>query len=286
VSQRAPARETYLERVISGKSPRLLRILPGFVLRYLKRIIHQDRINATLGRLQGTQGLEFIDEVLKDFGVRIMVEGLANIPPTGRGLIVANHPLGGLDGLALMKVVGSVRKDIVFPVNDLLMHIPNLRGLFIPINKHGSNASNVKVFDDTFASDKLVLYFPAGLCSRKQHGRILDLEWKKGIVTRARRYERDVIPVHISGRNSNFFYNLANFRTAVGLRTNVEMLYLVDEMVKQKDQEVRITFGRPIPYDIFDRSRKDADWAGRLKAHTYRLEREPGALFDPNLPNP
>jgi putative hemolysin len=274
-----------LERVIGGKSPRLLRIIPGFILRYLKRVIHQDRINDNLNRLKGVQGLEFIDEVLKEFGVKIVVEGLENVPRTGRGLIIANHPLGGLDGLALMKVVGSVRTDIVFPVNDLLMHIPNLRGLFIPVNKHGSNAANVKVFDDTFASDKLVLYFPAGLCSRKQGGRILDLEWKKGIVTRARRYHRDITPVHISGRNSNFFYNLANVRTTLGLKVNIEMLYLVDEMVKQKDKEITITFGRPIPASVFDRSRKDGEWAELLKAHTYCLETDKNAEFIPNPHN-
>lgn len=274
-----------LERVIGGKSPRLLRLIPGFILRYLKRVIHQDRINDNLQKLRDYQGLEFIDEVLREFGVKIVVEGLSNVPREGRGLVIANHPLGGLDGMALMQVVGSVRKDIVFPVNDLLMHIPNVRGLFIPINKHGSNAANVKVFDETFASDKLVLYFPAGLCSRKQKGRILDLEWKKGIVTRARRYHRDIIPVHISGRNSNFFYNLANFRTTVGLKTNIEMLYLVDEMVKQKDKEIRITFGKPIPYAVFGRSHKDSEWADLLRDHTYRLENDKDAVFNPNPPN-
>ncbi|MBE0641689.1 MAG: 1-acyl-sn-glycerol-3-phosphate acyltransferase, partial [Bacteroidales bacterium] len=248
-------------------------------------VIHQDRINDNLQKLRDYQGLEFIDEVLREFGVKIVVEGLSNVPREGRGLIIANHPLGGLDGMALMQVVGSVRKDIVFPVNDLLMHIPNVRGLFIPINKHGSNAANVKVFDETFASDKLVLYFPAGLCSRKQKGRILDLEWKKGIVTRARRYHRDIIPVHISGRNSNFFYNLANFRTTVGLKTNIEMLYLVDEMVKQKDKEIRITFGKPIPYNVFGRSSKDSEWADLLRDHTYRLENDKDAVFNPNPPN-
>jgi len=272
-----------LEQVIAGKSPRLAKLMPGFVLRYLKRVVHQDRLNSALARMQGLEGLRFIDEVLREFGVRVVVIGKEIIPSKGRELIVANHPLGGLDGMALMQVVGSVRTDIVIPVNDLLMNIPNLKELFIPINKHGSNASNVKIFDDTFASDKLLLYFPAGLCSRKHKGKIKDLDWKKGIVTRARRYKRDIIPVHISGRNSNFFYNLANIRTGIGLKANIEMLYLVDEMVKQKDQEIRITFGKPIPFTTFDRSRKDNEWAALLREHTYRLESDKDAVF--MLPN-
>lgn len=260
-----------LKKVIASKDPRLLKVIPPFIISYLKRVIHEDQVNEVLNRLEGVEGLDFINEVLKEFGAKITVEGKERIPEEGRAIIVANHPLGGLDGLALMSVVGSVRKDIIFPVNDLLMNVPNIKDLFIPINKHGSNAANVKIFDETFASDKLILYFPAGLCSRKQKGKILDLEWKKGIISRARRYERDVVPVHISGRNSNFFYNLANFRTSVGIGTNIEMLYLVDEMVKQKDQEIRITFGKPIPYQVFTRKKRDSEWAELLKTHTYRL---------------
>jgi len=271
-----------LEEVIASKSPRLPKLIPGFIIRYLKRVIHQDKVNDTLNRLEGLQGLAFVDAVLGEFGARIIVTGSERIP-AGRAIITANHPLGGLDGLALMSVVGKVRKDIVFPVNDLLMNLPNVRGLFIPINKHGSNAANVGIFDDTFASDKLVLYFPAGLCSRKKGGRIMDLDWKKGIITRARRYQRDIVPVHISGRNSNFFYNLANARTALGIGTNIEMLYLVDEMVKQKDQEIRITFGKPVPYTSFDRTFRDTDWAEKLRQHTYLLEHDPDLAFDPAI---
>lgn len=261
-----------LNTVIASKNKRLLKIIPGFLISYLKGVIHQDEINDVLSRLKDINGLPFAEAVLAEFGLKVTLIGSENIPKEGRALLVANHPLGGLDGLALMCTVGRVRSDIVFPANDLLMNVPNLNELFIPVNKHGSNAANVKIFDETFASDKLILYFPAGLCSRKIKGRILDLEWKKGIVTRARRYKRDIVPIHISGRNSNFFYNLANFRKAAHIGVNIEMLYLVDEMVKQKDKEIRITFGKAIPYSFFDRRHKDTEWAALLREHTYRLE--------------
>ena len=172
-----------IERVIAGKNPALLKILPGFIINYLKRVIHQKELNAAIYANRDKLGLDFVDAILQEFGAKISTVGLENIPIQGRFLIAANHPLGGLDGVALMNVAGKVRQDIIFPVNDLLMNLPNVSNLFIPVNKHGSNASNVSVFEDTFASDKTVLYFPAGLCSRKQSGKIADLDWKKSFIT-------------------------------------------------------------------------------------------------------
>lgn len=268
-----------INKVIASKDPRLLKWIPGFILRYVKRIVHEDEINGALDRMGHLQGLPFIEAILKEFNANIIVEGEARIPRDGKAIVVANHPLGGLDGLALMYVVGRVRKDIVFPVNDLLLNIPNLRGLFIPVNKHGSNAANVRVFDETFSGDKMVLYFPAGLCSRKQKGVICDTEWKKSIITKARKYQRDIIPVHISGRNSNFFYRLANIRKSLRLKANIEMLYLVDEMYKQRNQDIIITFGNPISWQTFTQERKDKTWAELLKDHVYRLESNQDAIF-------
>jgi len=264
-----------IERVFASKNPRLLKFIPGFVISYLKRVIHQDEINAALERYKDKMGLEFIDVILEEFGAQIIVEGIENLPSTGRYIIAANHPLGGIDGMALMKVVGRVRKDILFPVNDLLLYLPNLKPLFIPINKHGRNTENLKIFDDTFASDVAILYFPAGLCSRKVKGKIIDLEWKKTFISKAKKFKRDVIPVYIRGRNSNFFYNLANWRVRLGIKANIEMLYLVDEMFKQKDKEILIRFGTPVPYQFFDNSRKDAEWAAYMKEHVYSLAHNP-----------
>lgn len=270
-----------IKGLIASKNPRLLKIFPVCLLRYIKRVIHQDELNAAIDRLKDKSGLEFIDEILKEFNANIVAVGKENIPATDKVIVASNHPLGGLDGLALMQVVGSVRKDIVFPVNDLLLNVPNLRGLFIPVNKHGSNAANVRVFDETFSGEKTVLYFPAGLCSRKQKGVICDTEWKKSIITKARKYQRDIIPVHISGRNSNRFYRLANIRKRLGIKANIEMLFLVDEMYNQRNQDVIITIGKPIPWQLFSNERKDADWAERLKNHVYQLETNRDAIFAP-----
>jgi putative hemolysin len=268
-----------LERVIANKNSGLIKILPRFVLNYLKKVIHQDELNEIVRINYDADGLDFLDACLKGFGVKIIYHGIENIPAEGRWIIASNHPLGGLDGMALMQVIGKVRKDIVFPVNDLLMNIPNLRGLFIPINKHGSNMGNARLIDETFASDKAMLYFPAGLCSRKKNGEICDLEWKKSFITKARTHKRDIIPCFINGRNSNWFYNLARLRTLLGMKANIEMLYLVDEMYKQRGKEIVISFGKPISYTIFDKQKTDSDWAQKLKGHVYELEKNIQSTF-------
>ncbi|HNV50785.1 MAG TPA: glycerol acyltransferase [Bacteroidales bacterium] len=260
-----------LEKLFQDKNPKLYRLIPTFVFKYLRRVIHQDEINANLYEFRDLHGIDFIKAVLNRFGVIIHSKDLKNLPATGRYIIVSNHPLGGLDGMALMQEIGKVRTDFLFPVNDLLMNLPNLKQLFIPINKHGSNTENIQLFNDTFASDILLLYFPAGLVSRKQGKEIIDLEWKKTFLSKAIQYQRDIIPVHISGQNTNFFYNLANWRKKLGIKANIEMLYLVDEMFKQKDKTITITFGTPIPIKVFDKRYSNNQWAKLLKEHVYKL---------------
>ena len=272
-----------VEKVFYTKSPRVARKIPQFIYNYLKRVVHQEDLNEAIRRFNDQQGLDFVRSILAHMGVKITYQGIENIAVDGRYIIASNHPLGGLDGMALMKVVEEVREDIVFPVNDLLMNVPNLLPLFIPINKHGSNTQNMLIMNETFASDKTILYFPAGLCSRKQQGKILDLEWKKTFITKARTYKRDIIPVHIKGRNSDWFYNLANWRKRLGIKANIEMLYLVDEMYKQNNKNISITFGKPISWTTFDNRFPDIIWAKKVKQHVYTLESNISSIFDVNL---
>jgi putative hemolysin len=262
-----------LEKVFRDKNPGLVKWMPGFIFAYLKRVIHQPELNKAIWRNRDEFGVDFATKILEEFGVIIKTHGIEKLPKTGNQLIAANHPLGGLDGMALMSEVGKIRRDFLFPVNDLLMNLPNLKQLFIPVNKHGSNADNIRIFNETFASDIMLLYFPAGLVSRKISGEIVDLEWKKTFLTRSIKYKRDIIPVHISGRNTNFFYNMANWRKRLSIKANIEMLYLVDEMYKQKDKTINITFGDLIPIETFDKRHTHAEWAQKLKDHVYALGR-------------
>lgn len=261
-----------IDKIVGGKNPRVLKILPAFILKYLKRITHQDELNVILNKFEHIKGVEFVDNIFKEFNITIQTKGLENINPEGRYIIVSNHPLGGLDGMALINVAGKIKPNIKFPVNDLLMNLPNLAPLFIPINKHGSNKNNIKIIEDTFASDANILYFPAGLCSRKINGKIIDLEWKKTFVSKARQHHREVIPAYIDGQNSNFFYNLSNTRKILGIKVNIEMLYLVDEMFKSKNKTININFGVPIKPIIFDNSKTDLEWANFVREIVYNLK--------------
>ncbi len=261
-----------IEKVIGDKSPRLLRALPRFVTRYLKRIIHQDEINEILSLHGHKQGVEFINAVLEFMNVTYQVEGIENISPDGRYLFASNHPLGGLDGIILIHLLGSKFTDIKFPVNDLLMHINPLHSVFIPVNKHGAQTSqNARTLEQAYSSNGQILYFPAGLCSRKQKGKIEDLEWKKSFITKAVKHQRNIVPIYFSGQNSKFFYNLAMIRGFFGVKANIEMLFLVDEMFKQKGKSIKVKIGKPIPYPTFDGSKPPQAWATWVKSKVYKM---------------
>lgn len=273
--------EKYIDvrKIFSSKNPGLAKSLPGFIFGILERIIHQDEINQFMYLNKDKWGLDYCQAIMEGFHVNSSVVNPPVLDPARKYLVASNHPLGGIDGIALLHETGKIKKEIMFPVNDLLLNLPNLYELFIPVNKHGSNAENIRLFNDTFASDVMILYFPAGLVSRKIKGKIMDVEWKKTFLTKAKAYRRDIIPVHISGRNTNFFYNLANFRKKLGIKANIEMLFLPDEMYKFKHKTIRITYGKPIPIEKFDKSRSDQDWAALLREHVYKLEMNPHAEF-------
>ncbi len=261
-----------VEKVISGKSPHLLKVLPRFIIRYLKRIIHEDEINQFLVQHSHKQGVEFIDAILRAMEVTYTVEGIENIDPDGRYLFASNHPLGGLDGMILIHLLGQKYRDVKFPVNDLLMHLTPLHSVFIPVNKHGSQLSqNARLLEEAYASSTQILYFPAGLCSRKQKGKIYDLEWKKSFVTKAVKHQRDIVPIYFSGRNSGFFYTLAKTRAFLGIKANIEMLYLVDEMFKQKGKSIAVRIGTPLSYNRFDNSKTPMEWANWVKEQVYQM---------------
>lgn len=265
--------EIVLEDVIASKNPRLLRLMPGWLLRYLKRIIHLDEMNSTIAKNRGVEGVDFAISVLSEMGVAYDAVGMENIDVDGRYLFVSNHPLGGLDGMVLISIFGTFFPQVYFPVNDILTQLPQFHSIFLPINKHGSQSQYVALrLHEAYSSDAQVLYFPAGLCSRKRRGVICDLEWKSNFVSKALEYERDVVPLYFEGRNSNFFYNLSAFRRRLGVRANLEMLYLVDEMYRQRGARLRVHVGEPIGWETFrDRSRSRREYAAWVKERAYAM---------------
>ena len=262
-----------VENVIRKKNPKLLRAIPSFVTKYIKKILHQDKINWAIHEFRNDYGKDFVHSVLNELGTNYESYGSENIPVTGRFIFAANHPLGGLDGMVLIDDVGKHFANLKFVVNDLLLNLKNLEPVFVPVNKHGRQSVDyARRIEETYSSDEQVLYFPAGLCSRKMRGTITDLEWHKSFIKKAVQYKRDIIPVYIEGRNSAFFYNLANIRKVLGIKANIEMLYLADEMFKQSKKKITLRYGKPIPYTLFDSSKRPAEWADEVRKIVYSLK--------------
>ena len=264
-----------IKQVLRQKAPSAARKIPGFMVDYLIRTVHQDELNEILRRYHDKDGVAFMQELIGYFDLNLELVNEENIPAEGRYIFASNHPLGGLDGICLSAIIGG-RFDgkIRYLVNDLLLYLSNLRSIFVPINKHGAQGKkNAELIEKAYASDNQIITFPAGLCSRKQNGKIQDTEWKKSFIQKAVEYRRDVVPVFFEGRNSNFFYRLANLRKALGIKMNYEMIYLPDEMFKSKHKTFRIHFGKPIPWQTFTDSRKPAEWAEWMKEVVYNLKK-------------
>ena len=271
-----------VKEVFHKKNPKLAKLIPGFVYRYLKNIIHEEEINEILPKITHLWGLDFVRAGLEHFDINIKSYGKENIPRSGRYIFVANHPLGGLDGLAFAKEVGDIHHNLQFIVNDILLNLENLAPIFIPVNKHGKQSTDyVRKIEETYRSDAQILNFPAGLCSRKINGQIIDLEWHKSFINKARSHQRDIIPTHISGRNSGFFYNFAKIRELIGIKNNIEMFFLPNEMFKQQEKNIIITFGKPISYQVLDKRYTPKQWAEKIKNHVYMLREDRNREFIP-----
>jgi putative hemolysin len=261
-----------IKQIFSEKSPRVARIIPGFVYAYLKRILHQDFVNEFLERHGDKMGLDFMEAAYQEFNVNMRIIGEENLPESGRFLIVANHPLGGFDGNMLIYIMRKHYLRVVFLVNDILMNLRNMDEFFIPINKHGGQSrDSVKKLDEAYRSDIQILSFPSGMVSRKMKGSIQDLVWQKNFILKAVQYGRDVIPVHVSGRNSKFFYRLARIRKFFRIKWNLEMLYLPDETYKHRNKTFTFTIGKPIPHTVFDRRHTPMEWAAMVREMVYKL---------------
>ncbi|WP_297091877.1 1-acyl-sn-glycerol-3-phosphate acyltransferase [uncultured Draconibacterium sp.] len=262
-----------IREVFAAKSPGLAKIIPGFIYRYLNNILHLDEVNTFLEKHGHLKGIEFVDKVVEDFNVREFVHNPENIPQSGRFIFASNHPLGGFDGMLLMKNVEARLGAFKFLANDILLNIPQLSPVFVPVNKHGGHAREAaKKLSACYNSDDQILIFPSGLASRKIKGEIIDLEWKKHFITKAIQHKRDVIPVFISGKNSNRFYRTAKLRKFFKLKWNLEMFFLSDETMRHRNKDVHLYFGEPIPYTTFNASKTHQEWAQWVKNKVYQLK--------------
>ncbi len=269
-----------LEKILSAKKVKA----PKLVIWLLNRILHVDDLNEGIYKNREYFGLDFVWKFLEgsephNLNIKIERVGVDNIPTEGSPMIAGNHPLGGPDGLALMGAVGRVRRDIKFPVNDFLLYLPGLKELFFPIDKVNKNRALASL-EEAFAAPGALLYFPAGICSRLQHGEICDLEWKPTFIKKAVKYHRDIVPVFTDAFNRKRFYRIAQFRKWLGIKFNFEMALLPGEMYAQRNKTFKLIFGKPIPWQTFDKSRTASEWAAMVKKYVYRLKDNPNAVFE------
>ncbi|MFC2129709.1 1-acyl-sn-glycerol-3-phosphate acyltransferase, partial [Bacteroidota bacterium] len=223
---------------------------------------------------------DFAHACVEMFNVTVEVHGEENLPDKEKNIFVCNHPLGGFDGVLLLNTLGKKYSNIKFLVNDILMNMKNMDGVFVPINKHGAQAiENVRRIDQVYSSDKQVITFPAGLVSRRKKGVIEDTVWHKNFITKSIQYQRDVIPMHITGRCRNYFYNLSNLRKFLGIKANIEMFFLPKETYQHKNNLYHLSIGKPIPCQVFDKRYKPLEWAEKVKRHCYSLPGDINRMF-------
>ena len=260
-----------IEKVVKSKTGK--ENIPKPLIKWLKKILHEDDLNRFFELYPNTDSLDFIDKALEFIDVKIEVHGLENLPEGGLYTFVSNHPLGGPDGLAVGKVIGAhYDGKICFLVNSFLTALPPLAPLCVPVSKVGAQSRNLPgQVDAVFNCDSQVIMFPAGLCSRKRKGVIKDLPWKKTFVQKSVQCQRDVVPMYFQGRNSNRFYNIANICKFLHIKFNIAMIFLVDEMFRHKGDTFHLYIGKPIPWQSFDRSKTNVQWAQYVQDIVYNL---------------
>ena len=262
-----------VRELLHSKLPR--KKVPEFLIRYLERIVHQDELNVFLEEQAGVSGIKFVEASVKFVNVKVIVEDLDELPE-GRYTFVGNHPLGGIDGMATGFEVYKrfPKQGIKFISNDLLTTIENLRPVFVSVNKIGNQSQNRSLpqrLSEAYNAEEQMVIFPAGICSRRVKGVITELKWQKSFIPKSIESNRAVVPVYFEGRNSNFFYTLANLRKFLRIKTNFEMLYLPDEMFKQRGKTFSVKFGKPIPCSTFDKSKTHQEWADYVREETLAL---------------
>ena len=265
-----------VDQVLRTRLSRYYRYIPRFAVRWLERIICQDQLNAILKKMAGKDSVAAAVAALDEMDITIEATGLDRLPE-GRYMFVSNHPLGGLDGLALISLLGNCyERNIKFMVNDLLMAVEPLRGVFLPVNKYGSQSRDAAMqIEKALQSDNQFITFPAGLCSRMQpDGTIADLPWQKSAVVHAVNHQRDIVPVFFDAQNSKFFYRFAKWRKKLGIKFNIELIFLPKEMIKQCGSTLRVIIGEPVSWASLD-AHKPKQEAARLRDIVYSMAPSP-----------
>lgn len=261
-----------IEEAFRSSKSGMVRSLPGFIIRVIEKLIYQDEMNASIHRSRHLSGVPFVNGILEGWNVNVVVEGSENVPKTGKYVFVANHPQGGIDALSFLSTIYRFYPDVISPSNQLFNYIPHLHPVILGVNVFGANTKETAAkLNQLFESDSQVMIFPAGEVSRRKNGVISDPDWQKTFITKSVQFNRDIIPVYISARNSNLFYFIANLRKSLGIKMYIETILLPREMMKQRNSSIKLTIGKPIPWHTFTREKSQNEWAAYVRDTVYRI---------------
>ena len=264
-----------LAKTIRERDSRLLKSLPPFVVRLLIRIIKQEEINSIINKYAEYPAVEFLPKVIEEFKLQLDIEGKENLPENGKCFFVANHPFGILDGLILTYTVSQKYGSLKAIANDSFAFVPQLRPFVAAVNVFGrSSREYLNAINETYNSNEPITHFPAGIVSRLVKGKVRDLPWQKSFIAKAVTSQRDIVPFYFYGRNSRLFYAIFIFRRIFGIKTVIELMLLPREIFKKKHTTVKVTIGKPISYETFDKSRSNFEWAQKVRSHVYSLGNE------------
>lgn len=251
---------------------KLIRSLPTWIVRLIEKFIHQDDMNYSIYQNRELTGIPFVNGILNLWKVKIEIRGQENLPDSGRFIFVANHPVGGMDALSFLSMIGRFYPNVISPSNQIFQYIPNLHPVILGVNVFGINTKETAdKLNQLFESDAQIMIFPAGEVSRRRNGIISDTVWQKTFVTKAVQNNRDIIPVHISGRNSNTFYFIASIRKFLGIKTFIETALLPSEMMKQKGSTFTLSIGKAIPFQSITKDKSHKEWAQEIKELVYQI---------------
>ncbi|MBN1822182.1 MAG: 1-acyl-sn-glycerol-3-phosphate acyltransferase [Prolixibacteraceae bacterium] len=267
-----------LKSIFRNSESPLLKKMPGFIISIISGIIYEKRINHIIEKYKNFDGVAFLPKIVEELKLKVEIEGLENLPETGKCFFVANHPFGFIDGLILTNTVGGKYGTLKAIGNDAFNYVPNLRPLVTYVNVYGRTPKDyIKILDEVYNSDSPITHFPEGQVSRKYNGKIQDNLWQKSFITKSVSCGRDIVPFYYYGRNSRLFYFIYSFRNFFGIKTNLELILLPHEMFRKKGETIRVRIGKPIPWQTFDKRASHKDWAEKLRKHVYKIGQAPSA---------
>jgi putative hemolysin len=265
-----------ITEIVKDSNAGKLKHLPGFIIKWIEKIIRQDDMNQILTKYSDYQGLDILTKIIEELNIKIEVEGTENLPENSRCFFLSNHPFGLIDGLVLTKIVGDKYHVLKSIGNEAFMYVPHLRPFIAAVNVFGKNPKEyITALENIYDSDVAITHFPAGEVSRIYRGKIQDCQWHKSFITKAVTYKRDIVPFYIYGRNSRFFYFISLVRRILRIKTNIELILLPREMFRKKNKTIRIEVGKLIPYQKFDKSFSHWDWADKVRGFVYDMVHNP-----------